>query len=173
MGCTARANCDGAVRQVIVIGFDVLAHQGEELGARQPTKEGRTLWNMLFSMYEGRICVLAHGIEDKKTPILMEWLKREGYKAGAIDLTYETSPDAKLERIRSIQAGYGRIDWFVDTDPATVAKTIHEGITSLLVSIPSIPRPEWVGGRTIRGWDELSRELDAQALAKAERQWND
>jgi hypothetical protein len=158
---------------VIVIGFDVLAYQGEELGARQPTKEGRTLWNMMFSMYEGRICVLAHGIEDKKTPILMEWLKREGYKAGAIDLTYETSPDAKLERIRSIQAGYGRIDWFVDTDPATVAKSIHEGITSLLVSIPSIPRPEWVGGRTIRGWDELSRELDAQALAKAERHWND
>ncbi len=158
---------------MIVIGFDVLAYQGEELGARQPTKEGRTLWNMMFSMYEGRICVLAHGIEDKKTPILMEWLKREGYKAGAIDLTYETSPDAKLERIRSIQAGYGRIDWFVDTDPATVAKSIHEGITSLLVSIPSIPRPEWVGGRTIRGWDELSRELDAQALAKAERHWND
>lgn len=158
---------------MIVFGFDVLAHQCDELGERPPTREGRQLWNMMFSKYEGRICVLAHGIEDDKTPILMEWLKKEGYKAGAIDLTYETSPDAKLERIRSIQAGYGRIDWFVDTDPSTVAKSVHEGIASLLVSIPSVPRPEWVDGRTIRGWDELSRELDAQALAKAERHWND
>lgn len=158
---------------MIVFGFDVIAHPGDELGARQPTKEGRKLWHMMQGMYEGRICVLAHGLDDKKTPILMEWLKRENYKAGAIDLTYETSPDAKLERIRSIQAGYGRIDWFVDTDPATVAKSVHEGIASLLVSIPSVPRPEWVDGRNIKGWDELSRELDAQALAKAERNWND
>lgn len=158
---------------MVIFGFDVLAHAGEELGARQPTVEGRKLWNMVFPMYEGRICVLAHGLEDKKTPILMEWLKRENYKAGAIDLTYETSPDAKLERIRSIQAGYGRIEWFVDTDPAIVARTVHEGIASLLVSIPSIPRPEWVEGRDIRGWNELTKELDAQALAKAERQWND
>lgn len=158
---------------MIVLGFDVLAHPGDELGARQPTREGRQLWNMMFPKYEGRICVLAHGIEEHKTPILMEWLKKEGYKAGSIDLTYEISTDAKLERVRSIQAGYGRIDWFVDSDPATVARVIHEGIASLLVSIPSIARPEWVGGRTIRGWDELSQELDAQALAKAERSWKD
>jgi hypothetical protein len=156
---------------VIVLTFDVLAHAGKELGARQPITEGRRLWNMLFPAFEGRICVLASGVDHDKTTILMEWLKREGYKAGSIDLTYETSTDAKLERVRSIQAGYGRIDWFVDTDPATVARVIHEGIASLLVSIPSIPRPEWGKERDIRGWDELSKELDAQALAKAERDW--
>lgn len=158
---------------MIVMTFDVLAHSGEELGARQPTKEGRILWNMMFPMYEGRICVLTPGYEDSKTPILMEWLKREGYKAGSIDLCHEGTSDAKLERARSLQAGYGRIDWFVDVDPGTVARTIHEGIASLLVSIPSFPRPEWIDGRTVKGWDELTKELDAQILAKAEKTWKD
>lgn len=158
---------------MIVITFDVLALEGEELGARQPINEGRKLWNMMFSQYQGRICVLATGIKPDKTPILMEWLKREGYRAGSIDLTDETSADAKLERVRSIQAGYGRVEWFVDNDPSTIAKTLHEGIASLLVSVPRIGRPEWVESKTIRGWDELSREIDSQALAKAERGWHD
>jgi hypothetical protein len=103
----------------------------------------------------------------------MEWLKRENYKAGMLDLTDETNTDAKLERVRAIQAGVGRIDWFLDTDPSTVSRVIHEGIASLLVSIPSISRPEWTDGRVVRGWDELSREIDAQALAKAEKAWKD
>jgi len=158
---------------MVVITFDVLAQEGAELGARQPLIEGKKIWNMLFSAYEGRICVLATGIENNKTPILMEWLKREGYRAGSIDLTYETSADAKLERIRSIQAGYGRVEWFVDNDPSTIAKTLHEGIASLLVSSPRIARPEWTDGRVIKGWDELSKEINAQALAKAERVWHD
>ena len=156
---------------MIVVTFEVLAHAGKEIGERQPVVEGRRLWNMLFPAYQGLICVLATGIENNKTPMLMEWLKREGYKAGSIDITHETSTDAKLERVRSIQAGYGRIDWFVDTDPTTIARVIHEGIASLLVSVPSVPRPEWVSERNIKGWDTLSKELDAQALAKAEREW--
>jgi hypothetical protein len=158
---------------MIVVTFDVLAHQGDELGARQPIPEARRLWGMMFSQYQGRICVLATGVDKNKTPILMEWLKRENYKAGMLDLTDETNTDAKLERVRAIQAGVGRIDWFIDSDPSTVSRVIHEGIASLLVSIPSISRPEWTDGRVVRGWDELSRELDAQALAKAERAWKD
>jgi hypothetical protein len=158
---------------MIILSFDVLAHEGEELGARQPIAENRILWNMLFNQYQGRICVLAMGIDKHKTPILMEWLKREGYKAGSLDITYETSTDAKLERIRAIQAGIGRVSWFIDSDPSAVARAIHEGIPSLLVSVPSIARPEWLTGRTIRGWDELSQEISAQALAKAERAWED
>jgi hypothetical protein len=128
---------------------------------------------MMFSQYQGRICVLATGVDKNKTPILMEWLKRENYKAGMLDLTDETNTDAKLERVRAIQAGVGRIDWFLDTDPSTVSRVIHEGLASLLVSIPSISRPEWTDGRVVRGWDELSREIDAQALAKAEKAWKD
>lgn len=158
---------------MIVVTLDVLAHAGEELGARQPIPEARRLWEMMFSQYQGRICVLATGVDKNKTPILMEWLKRENYKAGMLDLTHETTTDAKLERVRAIQAGVGRVDWFLDTDPSTVSRVIHEGIASLLVSIPSISRPEWTDGRVVRGWDELSRELDAQALAKAERAWKD
>ena len=158
---------------MIVVTFDVLAHQGDELGARQPIPEARRLWGMMFSQYQGRICVLATGVDKNKTPILMEWLKRENYKAGMLDLTDETNTDAKLERVRAIQAGVGRIDWFLDTDPSTVSRVIHEGIASLLVSIPSISRPEWTDGRVVRGGDELSREIDAQALAKAEKAWKD
>jgi hypothetical protein len=158
---------------MIVMSFDVLAHDGEDLGARMPTDEGRKLWNMMFPMYEGRICVLATGLDKNKTPILMEWLKREGYKAGSIDLTHESTTDAKLERVRSLQAGYGRIDWFVDTDPTLVAKVIHEGIACLLVSIPSFARPEWITKRDVRGWADLTAELERQALAKAEREWKD
>lgn len=158
---------------MIVVTFDVLAHQGDELGSRQPVPEARRLWGMMFSQYQGRICVLATGVDKNKTPILMEWLKRENYKAGMLDLTDETTTDAKLERVRAIQAGVGRIDWFLDTDPSTVSRVIHEGIASLLVSIPSISRPEWTDGRVVRGWDELSREIDAQALAKAEKAWKD
>ena len=158
---------------MIIITLDVIAHSGDELGARQPVLESRKLWNMFFTQYQGRICVLGTGIEKSKTPILMEWLKREGFKAGSLDITHETDTDAKLERIRSIQAGYGRVDWFIDIDPSTIAKTIHEGVSSLLVSIPQIARPEWQQSRGIKGWGELSKELDAQALAKAERAWKD
>jgi hypothetical protein len=158
---------------VIVITLDVLAHPADELGSRQPTTEGRKLWNMLFQQYQGRICVLATGVEKQKTPILLEWLKREGFKAGTVDITYETSPDAKLERVRSIQAGYGRVEWFCDTDPATVRRVIHDGVATLLVSVPSVPRPEWVSARAIKQWDELSREIHDQALARAEREWHD
>jgi hypothetical protein len=158
---------------MIVVTLDVLAHVGKDIGARQPVTESRKLWNMLFSQYQGRICVLATGIDKHQTPLLMEWLKRENYKAGMLDLTHETTTDAKLERVRAVQAGVGRIEWFLDTDPSTIAKVIHEGISCLLVSVPSIPRPEWVDAKKIRGWEELSKELDAQALAKAERSWKD
>ena len=158
---------------MIVLTLDVLAHPGEELGARQPTLEGRKLWNMFFNMYQGRICLLAPGVDTKQTTILMEWMKRENYKAGSLDLCRETSADAKLERIRSIQAGIGRINWFIDTDPSTVAKVIHEGIPTIVVSAPSIPRPEWVKQRDIRGWEQISQELATQALARAERTWED
>jgi hypothetical protein len=158
---------------MIVVTLDVLAHVGDDIGARQPVVESRRLWNMMWSQYQGRICVLATNVDKNKTPILMEWLKREGYKAGMLDITHETTTDAKLERVRAIQAGVGRIEWFIDTDPATIARVIHEGIPSLLMSVPSIPRPEWVDARKKRGWDELSEELHAQALAKAERNWQD
>lgn len=158
---------------MIVLTLDVLAHPGEELGARQPTLEGRKLWNMFFNMYQGRICILAPGIDTKQTTILMEWLKRENYKAGSLDFSYEATTDAKLERVRAVQAGIGRIDWFIDTDPATVAKVIHEGIPSLLVCTPSIPRPEWVKQRDVKAWEQLSQEIDAQALVRAERTWKD
>lgn len=158
---------------MIVITLDVLAYPAEDLGARQPTSEGRRLWEMLFNKYMGRICVLATGVNKDKTPILLEWLKREGYKAGTVDITDETSPDAKLERVRSIHAGYGRLEWFIDTDPATIKRVIHDGVATLLVSVPSVPRPEWVSARTVRAWDELSEEIHAQALARAERDWHD
>lgn len=158
---------------MIIITLDVLAHPAEDLGARQPITEGRQLWNMFFPAYQGRICVLATGVQNSQTQILLEWLKRENYKAGSVDLIDEESPDAKLERVRSIQAGYGRVDWFVDTDTSTITSVIHEGIPSILVSVPSMARPEWHTEKQVRAWDELSRELDRQALIKAEKSWKE
>lgn len=158
---------------MIIVTYDVLALPAEELGARQPSKHGRTLWNMLFTKYNGRICVLADGIPKDKYPIVTEWLKREGYKAGSIDFSQDTGLDNRLDRVRAIYAGMGRVDWYIDVDPKMVALTLKEGIPSLLVSVPYIARPEWNQDKEIKQWDSLIEEIDGQALLKAERSWTE
>lgn len=158
---------------MIVITFDVLATRSKDIGASQPTKEGKRLWNLFFGPYNGRICVLADGIEKHKQPLVLEWLKRENIKAGSVDFHWEQGPDVRLDRVRAIHAAYTKIDWYVDTNPEAVAKVIRDGIPTLLVSVPYTVRPEWDEPRTIRGWDILSTELDTQALRKSEREWKE
>lgn len=156
---------------MIVFSFDAIAAPNEELGARQPIPEGRRLWNIFAGAYNGRIAVLATGVTN--TPVLLEWLKREGFKASTVDIVQETGAQTKIDRITSLNAVYGKIDWVVDIDPATVAGIIHLGIPTLLVTIPHTVRPEWVDGRKVKGWDTLVNEIESQTLAKAERTWND
>lgn len=156
---------------MLVFSFDALAAPNEELGARQPIPEGRRLWNIFAGAYNGRIAVLATGISN--TQVLLEWLKKEGFKASTVDLTDDSSSQAKIDRVLSLNAVYGKIDWYIDIDPMAVAGVLRSGIASLLVSIPHTIRPEWVDGRKVKGWDTLVEEIDRQALAKAERTWNE
>lgn len=156
---------------MIVFSFDVIAAPNEELGARQPIPEGCRLWSMLATTYNGRIAILGAGITN--IPVFTEWLKKGNFKASTVDVTDQTSAQAKIDRVASLNAVYGKIDWYVDTDPSAVAGVMHMGIPTLLVTVPHTVRPEWVDGRKIKGWDTLVNEIESQTLAKAERTWND
>lgn len=156
---------------MILINFDVIASPGRELGARIPRPETRKLWNSLTAGYNGRMAVMATGITN--TPVLMEWLKREGYKPTTLDIVEGTHSDIKIERVAAFNAVYGKIDWYVDIDPITVARVAHMGIPTLLLTVPDIVRPEWSEDRLIKSWDVLVEEIEAQALAKAERTWHE
>lgn len=156
---------------MILISFDALAHPGPELGARIPRRETRKLWNALFPGYGGRVSIMATGI--KNTQILLEWLKREGFKASTVDIVEDDHPDTKVDRVASFNAVYGLIYWYIDVDPVAVAKVAHMGIPTLLLTVPDIVRPEWVDNRVPKSWETLVEEIETQALAKAERTWND
>lgn len=156
---------------MILINFDVLAVPGDELGSRLPRPETRKLWNSLLVGYNGRVAIMATGITN--TPLLLEWLKREGYKASTIDVISTDHPDDKVDRVATMNAAYGKIYWYVDIDPITVAKVAHMGIPTLLLTVPDIVRPEWVDDRVPKDWASLVEEIESQALAKAERNWYD
>lgn len=156
---------------MILFSFDVLAAPNDELGARQPIPEGRRLWNAFATSYNGRLAVCSSGIRN--TPLLMEWLKKEGFKASTVDIVEDSSSQAKIDRVLSLNAVYGKIDWYIDIDPVAVAGVLRSGIPTLLVSIPHTVRPEWVDGRKVKAWDALVEEIETQTLAKAERTWGD
>jgi hypothetical protein len=156
---------------VILINFDAIATPGDELGARVPRKEMRRLWGALNAGYNTKLAVMATGITN--TPILLEWLKREGYKANTVDIVEEDSLNAKIDRVVAFNAVYGKITWYVDIDPIAVAKVAHMGIPTLLLTVPDTIRLEWSEERTIKSWDVLVEEIESQALAKAERTWRE
>jgi len=158
---------------VIVVAFDVIAHRAAEIGSSHPNIQGRRLWSALFGVYNGRICLLVDGVEKHQHELVMAWLKKENYKPGSIDFHWETGPDNRLNRVRAIHAAHTKIDWYIDTDPHTIAKVTKDGISTLLVTIPEIVRPEWNQPRTIVGWTELTNEIEEQALKKAERTWRE
>lgn len=158
---------------MIVVSFDVIANRAEEIGSSQPNNNGRKLWTALFSMYNGRICLLVDGVEKHEQQLVAEWLKKENYKPGSIDFHWERGPDVRLDRVRAIHAAHTKIDWYIDTDPSTVAKVIKDGIPTLLVTVPYIVRPEWDEPRRIVAWDEVANAVETQALKKAERTWRE
>lgn len=159
---------------MIIVSFDVLALSSlssEEVGARQPSPEGKRLWNSLFPTYNGRMMVFAAGVTNQEG--CLQWLKREGFKASSVDVIENTHVDTKVERIEVLHALYGRITWYIDTDPHVVAKVSRNGIPTLLVTVPHVIRPEWSEERTKKGWDAVVQEIEAQQLARAERTWGD
>lgn len=158
---------------MIIVNFDVIAHRATEVGSSQPRKEGRKLWNIMFSAYNGRICMLIDNVNKEQHKLVEEWLKKESFKAGFVDYTQDVGAEARLERVRSIYASFQRIDWYLDIDPNAVEKTLKEGIPSLLVAVPNTVRPEWESGKSTIKWDTLITEMEHQALKKAERSWQD
>jgi hypothetical protein len=43
----------------------------------------------------------------------------------------------------------------------------------MVIASPYIIRPEWDGGRKLKGWDSLVTEMDSQALRAAEKDWRE
>lgn len=156
---------------MILINFDAIAEPGNELGSRIPRKEMRRLWGALNAGYNTKLAIMGTGITN--TQIFLEWLKREGYKATTVDIVEEDHVDIKVERVASFNAVYGKINWYIDIDPIAVAKVAHMGIPTLLLTVPDTVRPEWSEEKVIKTWDVLVEEIESQALAKAERTWNE
>ena len=158
---------------MIILTYDVIAHRNKEIGASQPRKEGRRLWNVLYTAYGGRISLIVDNALKYEEPVVSEWLKREQFKVSVVDFTDLSGADNKLDRVRLLQSMFQRVDWYVDTDPLTIAKTLKEGIPSLLMAVPNTIRPEWEQEHETTKWSELTKELDKQALKKAERSWDE
>ncbi len=156
---------------MIVVNFDVLAFPSGAVGARQPTVDGRRLWNVLFSAFNGRMLVFGAGIDEPE--MCATWLKRENYKASTVDTIVEDDPDSKYKRIDALRSVYGKITWYIDVDPHTISKAVRGGIPTMLVTIPHVVRPEWTTEKNHKGWDSLVSEIETQRLAWAERNWED
>lgn len=159
---------------MILFHFDVLALPADTLATRQPSPEGRRLWNTFWDRYQGRVVLVVEDGTD--TGVLADWLKKEGFKPSIIHLSKPVWPldsTARAEAVWDIQTSMGKVDWYIDSDADTVARTLHKGIPSLLVAVPHFARPEWHENETLRSWDVVVSELDQQALKKSERSWRD
>lgn len=156
---------------MILINFNAIANPGTELGARIPRQEMRRLWGALNAGYNNKLAIMATGITN--TQLLLEWLKREGYKATTVDIVEEDDTNIKVDRVSAFNAVYGKISWYIDIDPIAVARVAHMGIPTLLLTVPDTIRPEWTEEKVIKSWDVLVEEIESQALAKAERTWHE
>lgn len=159
---------------MIIFHFDALATKASTFGQRQPSMEGRRLWDSMFHKYMGRCYLIADADDDIE--MVKTWLKREGYKISAIYQTPDLVRDGstpRSEAVWNIASALGRPHFYIDTDPVTCAHIVKQGITTLMLSIPEFIRPEFHTPNVIRAWDTVVDELDAQALKKSERTWGD
>ena len=104
---------------------------------------------------------------------LSHWLKTEGYKPSIIDISREDGPDSKHLRLQTLQASFGKIRFYYDTDAKAVALALHEGIPSLLFANPMMLRPEWGTEKLMRPWDDLVVEMEQQQIKHNEATWGD
>lgn len=153
---------------MLVVTFDVLAYANTEKsmspGARQPIPDGQRLYEALYARYNGRMIIL--GNTDCSAELLSEWAKREGYKHSSVETTKGNKPEDFRDRVRDLNAVYGKIDWFVDTNPETVTLVMQDAIPCLLMCLPNFVRPEWREDKPKerRVWTDLTRELEVQSL---------
>lgn len=160
---------------MIVFHFDVLAHpETDGFIKRQPSTEGRRLWNTFFEEYKGRMVVVAD--EETDLTVLQEWLKREGFKPSLVHIASPFCRSGKTPRSEAVwylSSNIGKVTWYIDADAACVSDVLRLGIPSLLVAVPSVARPEWHEKQDIRAWDSVVEEQDKQALFRSEKTWDE
>ncbi len=159
---------------MLIVTFDVLAYpttdKSMSIGARQPAHESRKLWHALYNQYHGNLIIMATG--TTRTDLIEGWAKLEGYKYAHIDVIESTKPEDIRDRVRDFNAIYGKIHWFVDSNPRTVKLVMEDAIPSLLVGLPAFVRPEWRENkqREHQLWDDLVREIEVQTIYRAEKE---
>ena len=156
---------------MIIFTFDSLAYENIDktalAGARQPIPDTRRVYEGMYERYSGRIIIL--GDDSVKLDMLDQWAKREGLKFASVDVCVGRGAKAIRDRVRDLNAVYGKIEWFVDTNPETVTLVMQDAIPSLLVCLPNFVRPEWRDNkpRERRVWDDLTKELEVQSLYRS------
>ena len=159
---------------MLIVTFNVLAYPTTDkltsIGARQPSPEAQKLWNALYNQYHGNLIILATGTD--RADLVEGWAKMEGYKYAHVAVVESTKPEDIRDRVRDFNAIYGKIHWFVDSDPRTVKLVMEDAVPSLLVGLPAFVRPEWRENKQKEHqlWDDLVREIEVQTLYRAEKE---
>ena len=153
---------------MVIVTFDALAYDRTEEGqlpaARQPIPDTQRVYEAMYARFSGRIIVLG----DSSIPVAMldQWVKREGYKVSHVEVARGDKPEDIRNRVRDLNAAYGKIDWFIDVNPETVKLVMQDAIPSMLLCIPNFVRPEWRANspRERKVWSDLTREIEVQSL---------
>lgn len=159
---------------MIVFNFDAIALPSDTLGTRQPSVEGRRLWDTLFQKYMGRTLVVVDS--QYNLDLVKEWLKREQFKVSSIHQTPLMVRDGNTpaaEAVWQIISAVSRPQFYIDVDPETCQAVSNQGVPTLLLTIPKYLRPEWHQPQTKRSWDVVVDEMEARAMQKSEKTWGD
>lgn len=113
-------------------------------------------------------------VDDAPSNEMLEhWLKLNQIKAVMYEIIGTREPKVKAEVVARIMAASGSRGMYLDTDPETVANTMKDGLSSLLVCQPFVVRQEWASPKQMRSWDTLVTEVEQQALARSEKNWGE
>jgi hypothetical protein len=155
---------------MIIFNFDVLAQAGTDLPQRVPNPEGLKMWNMCSEASMGRIGVVVNGSPNQEQ--FEHWLKVYNIKASLYEVLETDDPVIKGEKIERLMATFGKMDWYIDVDPATVRETLSRGITAWMMTSPYVIRPEWERPESApTPWSQLVGEIEKQQIAKMEKDW--
>lgn len=126
---------------------------------------------MFHEHYGGRIVLVVN--EGYKEDQLEHWLKMNGVKPAFIEILDAQDPAVKAAKIQLLMSTTGRMDFYLDVDPHTARETMALGVPTLLVALPFIVRPEWQTEPEARKWEDITAEIDRQAIMKANKTWGD
>jgi hypothetical protein len=155
---------------MILFNFSVLARQSSEFNLRQPEPQGIELWRALGDASMSNVGVVVNEWMPREQ--IDNWLTTYRMKSVLVNSLDTTDPALKASKVQQIMAALGRMDWYVDTDPPTIAETLKLGIPSLLMAVPYSVRPEWHDSSkpAQRTWGALVEEIDRQNRLRMERE---